>query len=60
MSALKGPQVYDIRFQGERVVYELGLAEIGVSYAGSNPMLKITDFVDSAALLGKEDNRFVN
>ncbi|PVD19729.1 hypothetical protein C0Q70_20220 [Pomacea canaliculata] len=52
LSAFNGPQAYDIRFNGERLVYELGLSEISVYYSGDNPIQRVTDFVDSGALLG--------
>ena len=52
LSALTGLQIYDVRFQGDRIAYELGLSEIAVYYSGDNPLTKVTDFVDSASLTG--------
>jgi diamine oxidase len=52
LSALTGPQVYDVRWEGERIAYELGVAEIAVFYAGYNPITQNTDFVDSGVLIG--------
>ncbi|PVD19728.1 hypothetical protein C0Q70_20219 [Pomacea canaliculata] len=52
LSAFNGPQAYDIRFNGERLVYELGLSEISVYYSGDNPIQRVTDIVDSGILLG--------
>ena len=52
LSALTCLQIYDVRFQGDRIAYELGLSEIAVYYSGDNPLTKVTDFVDSASLTG--------
>ncbi|CAG5121784.1 unnamed protein product [Candidula unifasciata] len=59
MSALTGPSLYDIRFKGERIAYELGLAEIAVFYSGYNSLHRITDFVDSGALIGTHSKSLV-
>ena len=53
LSALTGPQIYDVRFQGDRIAYELGLSEIAVYYSGDSPVQRVTDFVDSGALIGR-------
>ncbi|XP_059160003.1 putative amine oxidase [copper-containing] [Physella acuta] len=52
MSILSGPVIYDVRFKNERIAYEIGVSEISVFYSADNPMQRITDFVDSAALIG--------
>ena len=52
LSSLTGPQIYDVRYQGDRIAYELGLSEIAVFYSGDSPVSKVTDFVDSASLIG--------
>jgi len=51
-SSLTGPSLYDIRFNKQRIVYELGLSEIAVLYSASNPTHMAVDFVDSGALIG--------
>lgn len=38
MSPFTGPSVYDIRFKGERIAYEIGLSEISIYYSGFAPM----------------------
>ena len=53
LSALTGPQVNDVRFQGERIAFELGLSEISVYYSADNPINRVTDYIDSGALLGR-------
>ena len=53
LSALTGPQIYDVRFQGDRIAYELGLSEISVYYSGDSPVQRVTDFVDSGVLIGR-------
>ena len=52
LSSLTGPQIYDVRYQGDRIAYELGLSEIAVFYSGDSPVQRVTDFVDSGALIG--------
>ncbi|XP_050400253.1 putative amine oxidase [copper-containing] [Patella vulgata] len=52
MSALTGPQLYNIMYGKDRIAYEVGLQEIAVFYSGANPAARLTDFVDSGVLLG--------
>ncbi|XP_059150273.1 putative amine oxidase [copper-containing] [Physella acuta] len=59
MSALTGPSLYDVRFKGERIAYEFGLAEISVFYSGGAPMSQITNYVDSGVLLGSHSKSMV-
>ncbi|XP_059150285.1 putative amine oxidase [copper-containing] [Physella acuta] len=59
MSALTGPSLYDVRFKGERIAYELGLAEISVFYSGGAPLSQITNYVDSGVLLGSHSKSMV-
>lgn len=59
MSALTGPAINDVRFRGERIAYEISLAEIAVFYSGYNSLHRITDFVDSGALIGTHSKSLV-
>ncbi|KAH3835608.1 putative amine oxidase [copper-containing] [Dreissena polymorpha] len=52
MSSTSGPQVWDIRYNNKRIVYELSLQEISVFYSANNPALRFADFIDSIALFG--------
>lgn len=52
LSPFTGPQLFDIRFKGERIVYELSVAEIAAFYSGDVPLTQATDYVDSGALSG--------
>ena len=52
LSPISGPQLFDIRYQGERIVYELSLQEIGVFYSAHNPAHRFSDFADSVAMVG--------
>ena len=52
MSTLIGPQIYDVRFGGERIAYEIGLQEIAVYYSGYTKPPRVPEFVDSGALIG--------
>ncbi|KAH9499263.1 hypothetical protein Btru_003550 [Bulinus truncatus] len=59
MSALTGPSLWDIRYNKTRIAYELGLAEIAVFYSADNEIQRITDFVDSGALIGSNSKSLV-
>ncbi|XP_045169961.2 putative amine oxidase [copper-containing] [Mercenaria mercenaria] len=52
LSTSYGPQVYDIRFNKKRIVYELGLQEVSVFYSGHSPQQRFSDYMDSAELIG--------
>jgi len=52
MSSTSGPQLFDIRFQQNRIVYELSLQEISVMYSAHNPAHRFSDFADSVCLIG--------
>ncbi|KAL5005051.1 hypothetical protein ScPMuIL_018507 [Solemya velum] len=59
MSVQFGPQLFDIKFRGERLVYELSLQEISVFYSGNSPILKFANFLDSIGLVGASSNALV-
>ncbi|KAK5164741.1 uncharacterized protein LTR77_009404 [Saxophila tyrrhenica] len=47
-----GMTMYDIRFKGERIIYELGIQEALAHYAGADPVQSGTSYLDSAYGLG--------
>ena len=47
-----GLQLFDIRFDGQRIVYELSLQEAAAFYSGWSPMQMSTDYLDSAWGMG--------
>lgn len=51
-----GVSVYDIRFRGDRVMYELSLQEAMAHYAGDDPMAGGQEFLD--AFFGMGTNAF--
>ncbi|XP_046335328.2 putative amine oxidase [copper-containing] [Haliotis rufescens] len=59
MSTLSGPQIYDIRFNNERIAYEVGLQEIAVFYASNNSATRSADYIDSGALIGTHSQSLV-
>ncbi|XP_069138608.1 putative amine oxidase [copper-containing] [Argopecten irradians] len=59
MSPVSGPQVYDVQFRNERIVYEISLQEIVVLYSGLKPGAKFPDYFDSCTLLGIQDKGLV-
>lgn len=48
-----GVSIFDIRFKGERVIYELGLQEAMAHYAGDDPMQGGLEFMDAFFGMGK-------
>nr|XP_022332724.1 putative amine oxidase [copper-containing] isoform X3 [Crassostrea virginica] len=59
MSSTRGPQLYDIRFMDERIVYELALQEVSVFYSGYKPTQMFSNYFDSTALIGPQDKGLV-
>lgn len=59
MSTTRGPQLYDIRFQNNRIVYELALQEISVFYSGYKPTQMFSNYFDSSAMIGPQDKGLV-
>ena len=47
-----GLQLFDIRFDGQRIVYELSLQEAAAFYSGWSPMQMQTDYLDSSWGMG--------
>ena len=52
LSIVSGPQLFDIRYEGERIVYELSLQEAAAYYSAHNPAHRSSDFADSFFLIG--------
>lgn len=52
ISPTQGAQLLDVRYKGERIVYELSLQEVAVLYSGHSPASSVLYFADSAALFG--------
>ncbi|OWF44474.1 putative amine oxidase [copper-containing] [Mizuhopecten yessoensis] len=59
MSSAYGPQVYDIRYDGQRIIYEIGLQEMCVFYSANNPAQMFADFFDSSDLIGPKASPLV-
>ncbi|XP_069137319.1 putative amine oxidase [copper-containing] [Argopecten irradians] len=59
ISSAYGPQVYDIRYDGQRIVYEIGLQELAVFYSANNPGQMFADFFDSHDLIGPKASPLV-
>ncbi|KAF8244608.1 putative membrane copper amine oxidase [Wilcoxina mikolae CBS 423.85] len=47
-----GVRIFDVKYQGERVVYEMGLMEALAIYAGNDPIQSLTAFLDIVAGMG--------
>lgn len=59
LSSLTGPAVYDVRYKGQRVAYEVALSEVAVFYSGYSPFGQTTNYVDSSELLGSQSRSMV-
>ncbi|KAJ7393511.1 amine oxidase [Desmophyllum pertusum] len=59
MDTNSGMQIYDIKFNGERIVYELSLQEAAATYAGYYPEPSWNNFLDGAWGLGKSSYEMV-
>ncbi|KAK0049905.1 amine oxidase [copper-containing], partial [Biomphalaria pfeifferi] len=58
MSTLSGPALYDVRFKGERIAYEIALSEMAVFYSGISPWAQ-GNFVTSGSLVGLQQRSLV-
>ncbi|KAL8327344.1 hypothetical protein RB597_003593 [Gaeumannomyces tritici] len=54
-----GIQFYDIKFKGERIIYELSLQDAIAQYAGNNPFQANTAYMDRFYGIGSQAGRLV-
>ena len=52
ISPTHGPQLYNVRYKDELIVYELGLQEIRVFYSSSEPFGRYANYFDSNWMIG--------
>lgn len=60
MSTISGPQIFDIRYNNERIVYELSLQELAAFYSSASPAHRFSDYVDSVGLIGARARSLVS
>ncbi|XP_070779821.1 primary amine oxidase, liver isozyme-like [Enoplosus armatus] len=53
LSALTGMRVFDVRFKGERIAYELSVQEAMSVYGSVTPGMMLTKFLDSSIGIGR-------
>lgn len=53
LSSLTGMRVFDVRFKGERILYELSVQEAMSFYGSVTPGMIITKFLDSSIGIGR-------
>lgn len=53
LSSLTGMRVFDVRFRGERIVYELSVQEAMSVYGSVTPGMMLTKFLDSSIGIGR-------
>ncbi|XP_071755627.1 primary amine oxidase, liver isozyme-like [Centroberyx gerrardi] len=53
LSALTGMRVFDVRFRGERIIYELSVQEAMSVYGSVTPHMMLTKFLDSSIGIGR-------
>lgn len=58
-SQVNGVALYDIRLDGERVMFELSLQEAMAHYAGNDPIQSSTSFLDSLFGIGAQATELV-
>ncbi|XP_050399517.1 amiloride-sensitive amine oxidase [copper-containing] [Patella vulgata] len=59
MRTSTGLQIFDVRFQGERIAYELSLQEAAVFYSGYGAVSGSTNYFDTSWLLGASSYELV-
>ncbi|KAJ8303963.1 hypothetical protein KUTeg_017546 [Tegillarca granosa] len=59
MSATAGLQFFNVRFDNERIIYELSMQEVAVMYSGYTPAARMLYYADSAALYGTRNRGLV-
>ncbi|XP_042312271.1 membrane primary amine oxidase-like isoform X2 [Sceloporus undulatus] len=52
MDAFRGPRVFDIRFKGQRIIYELSLQDALAVYGSNNPASMLIRYMDISYGLG--------
>ncbi|XP_066477625.1 amine oxidase [copper-containing] 3-like [Tiliqua scincoides] len=52
IEANRGPRVFDIRFKGERIVYEISLQDASAIYGSNSPASMMTRYMDLSYGLG--------
>ncbi|XP_044187123.1 membrane primary amine oxidase-like [Thunnus albacares] len=53
LSVLTGMRAFDIRFKGERIIYELSVQEAMSVYGSATPNLMLTKFLDGSVGIGR-------
>ncbi|XP_028675634.1 retina-specific copper amine oxidase isoform X1 [Erpetoichthys calabaricus] len=53
LSSLTGMYLFDIRFKGERIAYEVSVQEAIAMYGSSTPAVMLTKYVDSSFGIGR-------
>ncbi|KAF5895105.1 primary amine oxidase, liver isozyme-like, partial [Clarias magur] len=53
LSSLTGMRVFDVRFRGERIIYELSVQEAMSVYGSITPGMMLTKFLDSSIGVGR-------
>lgn len=52
LNALRGMRVFDVRFKGERIIYELSVQEAMSVYGSVTPNIMLTKFLDGSLGIG--------
>ncbi|XP_060089160.1 membrane primary amine oxidase-like [Heteronotia binoei] len=53
MEVNRGPRIFDVRFEGKRIVYELSVQDASALYGSNSPGMMLTRYMDLAYGLGK-------
>ncbi|KAL7990929.1 hypothetical protein Chor_014359 [Crotalus horridus] len=52
IDASRGPRIFDVRFNGERIIYELSLQEASAIYGSNSPKSMLIRYMDASFGLG--------
>ena len=52
VSPTRGLELFNVKFDDERIIYEMSLQEVAVLYSGYSPTAKLFNYADSAGLFG--------
>ncbi|XP_041647372.1 membrane primary amine oxidase-like isoform X2 [Cheilinus undulatus] len=59
LSTVRGMRVFDVRFRGKRIIYELSVQEAISVYGSVTPTLILSEYLDSSMSIGARVNELV-
>nr|XP_034958117.1 membrane primary amine oxidase-like [Zootoca vivipara] len=59
IDANRGPRIFDVRFKGERIVYELSLQDASAIYGSNTPAAMLNRFMDLSIGIGSSGSTLI-